>query len=234
VRRPAEPSTGAGWGIVALLVWWPFGVAAYPYTQRATAALAAGDRATAAAQGARARRIGIAALVLGITLPALLLAGFIAFAFWVEGVAQATEAATTTQYVDDDQPGSGPVNGTSVWTLDEGSCYLTDGLTEVVRTVAVVPCAEPHGGELLGRTDVPSDTFGGAEATYPGPAPLARYATDSCRRLFEEATGAVADAPGLHLWHTTPDPWDWRSGDRRITCFAESDADDVTGSLSDR
>jgi hypothetical protein len=237
-RPPAEPSTGEGWSIVALLAWWPFGIAAYPHTQRATAALAAGDRPTAAAHGARARRIGIASVVSSIALAVGSLSGFVALAFWLEDVAQATEAATSTRYVDDDQPGSGPVDGTPVWELLKGSCYLTDGLTDVVRTVAVVPWPEPHGGELYELAYVPGDAFaatdGLTEPPYPGDAPVARYAEDACRAAFETATGTPAQQSGLHFWHTAPDPWDWRLLDRQITCFAESDADDVTGPLSGR
>jgi hypothetical protein len=237
-RPPAEPSTGEGWSIVALLAWWPFGIAAYPHTQRATAALAAGDRPSAAAHGARARRIGIAGLVFSIALPVGLLSGIVALAYWLEDVAQATDAATSTRYVDDDQPGSGPVDGTPVRELQEGSCYLTDGLTDVVRTVAVVQCAEPHGGELYGFAYVPGDEFaptdGLTEPPYPGPAPVARYAADACRAAFETATGTSAQQSGLPFWHIAPDPWDWRSLDRRIACFAESDADDVTGRVGGR
>ncbi|WP_020016278.1 septum formation family protein [Promicromonospora sukumoe] len=241
-RPPAEPSTGAGWSIVALLAWWPFGVAAYPHTQRATAALGAGDRQTFAAEGAKARRIGIAGLVFYIALTCLLtvggLAGVVALGFWFEDVEIAADAATSTRYVDDDQPGSGPIDGTSVRELSEGSCYLTDGLTDVVRTVEVVRCAEPHGGELYRLTHVPSDAFGQTdgvtEPAFPGPAVMARYADETCRAAFESATGTTAEDSGLHFWHTAPDPWDWRALDRQLSCFAESDADDLTARVSER
>jgi hypothetical protein len=73
-RPPAEPSTGAGWTVVALLSWWPFGLAAYPHTQRATVALASGDREGARAEGAKARRIGIVGLVYGIVVSVVLMA----------------------------------------------------------------------------------------------------------------------------------------------------------------
>lgn len=241
-RPPAEPSTGEGWTIVALLSWWPFGIAAYPHTQRATAALAAGDRQAAAAEGAKARRIGITGLVTAIVLTCALtiglFGGVIALAFWFEDVELAADAGTSTRYVDDDEPGSGPVDGTPVWELHEGSCYLIDGLTDVVRTVTVVQCAEPHGGEVYELAYVPGDAFaetdGLTEPAFPGPAPLARYADDACQAAFWTATGTSAQESGLHLWHRAPDPWDWRSLDRRITCFAESDADDLTGRIGDQ
>ncbi|MFD7310173.1 hypothetical protein [Promicromonospora sp. NPDC059942] len=241
-RPPAEPSTGAGWTIVALLAWWPFGAAAYPHTQRATVALGAGDRRTAETEGARARRIGIAGLVTYIVLTVVLMVGGIggavALGFWFEDVEQAADAATSTRYVDDDQPGSGPVDGTPVRELNEGSCYLVDGLTDVVRTVAAVKCAEPHGGELYELTYVASDAFGATdgvpEAAYPGPAVMARYAEDVCRKAFETATGTTAQESGLHFWHMASDPWDWRTQNRRIACFAESDVDDLTARVSDR
>ncbi|MFI2362335.1 CD225/dispanin family protein [Promicromonospora sp. NPDC019610] len=241
-RPPAEPSTGAGWTIVALLAWWPFGLAAYPHTQRASAALGAGDRRTAEAEGARARRVGIAGLVCSIVLAVVLTVGWtggaVALGFWFEDVVRAADAATSTRYVDDDQPGSGPVDGTPVGELSEGSCYLVDGLTDVVRTVATVRCAEPHGGELYELAYVPSDAFGATdgvpEAGYPGPAVMARYAENVCREAFETATGSTTQESGLHFWHTASDPWDWRAQNRRIACFAESDADDLTARLGDR
>jgi hypothetical protein len=241
-RPPAEPSTGAGWTVVALLSWWPFGLAAYPHTQRATVALASGDREGARAEGAKARRIGIVGLVYGIVVSVVLmiavLVGTVGLAVSMIDAPGPARLESATSYAADDEPGSGPADGTPVWDLREGDCYLTAGLDDVVRTVAVVPCAERHGGELYDLAYVPGDAFAPTdnltEPAFPGPVPLDRYAEDACIAAFETATGTPARQSGLHFWHRAPDPWDWRSLDRRITCFAESDADDLTGRLSDR
>jgi hypothetical protein len=242
VRTPSEPSTGAGWTIVALLSWWPFAIAAYPHTQRAAAALGAGDRQRAELEGAKARRVGIAGLVYAIVLSSVLtvgmLIGMFALALWVGSAAVEAQSGSATDYAPDDEPGSGPVDGVSVWELSEGDCYLTDGLTEVVRTVAVVPCNEPHGGEMYNLTFVAGNTFGMTDAVgypvYPGDAEMGRHADGVCRTELEELTGTVVAESGLSYWYTAPDAWAWRTMDRRITCFAESDADDVTRRISDR
>lgn len=240
-RPPAPPSTGAGWTVVALLSLWPFGLLAYPHTQRATAALAAGDLEQAAAEGARARRAGIAGLVVAIVLTCVLTvaltAGTVGLAVWLERQLGPAADRPHSGYPADDVPGSGPAEGTSVWELHEGDCYLTDGLTDVVRTVAVVPCDQPHGGELFDITYVaasalePADDAGDPE--YPGDPWMARYAAQVCRDSFEEHTGSPADDAGLHLWHTAPDAWDWRAEGRRIACLAESDTA-LTGQVGDR
>ena len=228
--RPApEPSTGAGWAFVALLTWWPFGVAAYPHTQRATAALAAGDREQAATEGRKARRIGIAALVFTIVVTCAALVattvGLFALGFWAAAQDDRTESATS--YAADDEPGSGPAAGTSVWELHEGDCYLTDDLTDVVQTVAVVPCDEPHGGEVYDITYVADKALvqneDGSYPDYPGDAWMAEYADKVCLAELEERTATPVERSGLHHWYMAPDAWDWRTLDRRIACLVESD-----------
>ncbi|GGM13503.1 CD225/dispanin family protein [Promicromonospora citrea] len=234
----APPSTGEGWTIVALLFAWPFAVAAYPHAQRATAALGAGDLRTAAREAARARYHGVTGLVAGIVLMVASIVGVVAFAVWSSDVAQRTEDATSTGWVADDEPGSGPADGTSVWDLTAGDCFLVDGLEEVVRTVAVVPCTHPHGGELYAIeyvTSAQADEWATSTGPrYPGPEPMYRYAEDLCVQAFERAGGTPEEASELIFWHTAPDPWDWRRFDRRINCFAESVDDDRTAPVGGR
>lgn len=236
-RPPAAPSTGAGWTMVAMLSWWPFGLAAYSHSQVATAALAAGDEQRAGAEGAKARRIGIAGLVYAIVVSSVLmlaiLVGTFALFFQLIDAEASARQESATSYADDDEPGSGPADGTSVWELREGDCYLTGGLTDVVRTVTVVPCAEPHGGELYDITYVADHALeqndGGTYPEYPGDAWMARYTDDVCRANLEEQTGTSVAKSGLHYWYMAPDAWDWRLLDRRIACLVESDTDDLTG-----
>lgn len=243
-RPPAEPSTGAGWTIVAILSWWPFGIAAYLHSQRAIAALGAGDRRQAEREGARARRIGIGGLVSVIVLATVVavgtmfgMFGMYALALWAGSTLDAAQTESATSHTPEDEPGSGPADGTSVWELSEGDCYLTDGLTEVVRTVAVVPCDEPHGGELYDLYYVPGYAFDERDELdrplYPGDAEMGRYADDVCRTALEELTGTSAAESGLSYWYTAPDAWDWRTMDRRIRCLAES-ATPLSGTVGDR
>lgn len=238
-RPPAAPSTGAGWTIVGLLSWWPFGLWAYPHTQRATLALAAGDHEQASAEGRKARRAGVTGLVYGIAVTVVLtvamVAGSVALLLWTGSQLDRTESATS--YAADDEPGSGPADGTSVWDLREGDCYLTDGLTDVVRTVAVVPCDEPHGGELYGITyvahgELPASLDHGYPE-YPGDRWMAEHADEACRAELAEQTGAPANGSGPRLWHMAPDAWDWRAQDRRIACLAESGAE-LVGRVGDQ
>ncbi len=63
-------------------------------------------------------------------------AGLLALGFWTASQEDRTESATS--YAADDEPGSGPEAGTDVWELREGDCYLTEGLTEVVRTASSI------------------------------------------------------------------------------------------------
>lgn len=241
-RPPAEPSTGTGWTVVALLSWWPLGIAAYSHSQRAAVALASGDRPRAEAEAAKARRAGIAGLVVSVALSVLLavalVAGTLTLLVRVIDAQAAARAESSTSYVADDAPGSGPADGTLVRDLRPGTCYLVDGLTEVVRTVSVVPCDEPHGGEMYHRGAVPSDAFGvqGADALpeYPGDAETERYVDEACRAAFENETGTSVEASGLHYWYVAPDAWDWRAQDRTTACLVESGADDLTGRVGDR
>jgi hypothetical protein len=232
--RPAgAPSTGLDWAVVALVFCWPFALAAMPHTLRASRALGAGDRIAAAAEGARARRLGIWGLVVGLVLSVLTVAGVVVGAVVVVPRAIAGEDPAAWEVVVDPDPGSGPADGVPVRDLLEGACYDTRGLTEVVARVEVVDCVEPHGGEMYlevgGSNAFRAFDDKDAKEPYPGDIALAEKVEARCA----ERLAALTDDPdAFDVWHVAPASWEWRSGITDAQCFAEPRDGITSGSIA--
>ncbi|MCF4122644.1 septum formation family protein [Antribacter sp. KLBMP9083] len=127
-------------------------------------------------------------------------------------------------------PGGPEADGTEIRDLAVGDCFDTTGLLgqTVLYTVPVVPCAEPHGGEVFAETEL-GDEAGEGGALADGGA-LLDAANAFCLEQFKTFVGVPYGDSELLYWPIGPSEQSWAEGDRRIACVVESPVD-VTGTL---
>lgn len=93
-----------------------------------------------------------------------------------------------------------------------------------VETVPVVPCAEPHTGEVYSETTLKGDK-------YPGKKSVDKTFDDWCYDEFEKFVGLSYDESeyGYTGFYPTQDTWE-QLDDRTIQCIVSSD-EPVEGTL---
>ncbi|MDG4827292.1 septum formation family protein [Asanoa sp. WMMD1127] len=104
--------------------------------------------------------------------------------------------------------------------------HCVDGLKETddLAGLPVLPCEQPHEGEVFAIFALPA-------GPYPGDAALGRQAQQECLKRFETyAPSSVADDK-VELFYLHPSQLSWTSGDRGVTCVATDPTAKRTGSL---
>lgn len=112
----------------------------------------------------------------------------------------------------------------SVDRVQTGDCIKTLSESDVVYRMPVVPCTQPHQGEVYGEFEL-------TRGDYPGDAAIENEASSQCGTLLERYAPQAVDFAG-DMFYLYPRSTDWRRGDRTVTCIAYSDPA-VTGSLKD-
>ncbi|MFE5485866.1 DUF4190 domain-containing protein [Streptomyces sp. NPDC056527] len=116
----------------------------------------------------------------------------------------------------------------SAFSLRKGECFEVDGKLESYTTdVAIVDCAKPHDGEVVGGYKVTGFD------KWPG--------EDRLDKLAEERCAEISSAYAMDNWAIPEHVWDyyyipsrqsWRTGDRSVTCtLAVEDGEPLKGSL---
>jgi Septum formation len=106
--------------------------------------------------------------------------------------------------------------------LAAGDCF-DEGPEE--DEVAVVPCGQPHDGEMVGSVTL------GAGA-YPGDRGLQEQAERACDQTFATYVGTTVQKTSLRPDFWAPDRELWESGDRVAVCATWGpDGDRLTGSV---
>lgn len=102
----------------------------------------------------------------------------------------------------------------SVYSLDVGDCYNPNGKAEgTAITVEVVPCDEPHEGQVVGEFTLDK---GGK---YPGEDGVSAVADERCPVEAQKyAPDTWALPKGVSLFHYTPTAESWATGDRAVSC----------------
>jgi hypothetical protein len=100
-----------------------------------------------------------------------------------------------------------------------GDCVV-DAPEGSVTSVEVVPCTEPHKGEVVGEFTV-------SGSDYPGEDEVANQAEARCPTYVPDE---VDDA--LSLSYLMPTAGSWEKGDRIVSCLMVSDGDDLTAPIS--
>lgn len=139
----------------------------------------------------------------------------------------ATTPATTTAETSATEPG--PQDET-VFNLAEGDCVADieavfggSEETEIVESVGVIDCVEPHTGEVYYIEDLP-------DGEVPPAEELMATAEQTCIDQFEPFVGASYLQSSLDVAWLHPTPESWRYGDRSILCLIVS-AEPATGSV---
>lgn len=111
--------------------------------------------------------------------------------------------------------------------LASGDCIQTGANTD---QVILVSCTNPHSAEVTERLATPDE-----EATFPGQATLAGWATARCREPNENYVGTPILATTLDEGHLLPDFDDWTRGDTMVTCIVvDHSGAPLIGSVQDR
>lgn len=120
----------------------------------------------------------------------------------------------------------------NVFSLQVGDCVYqdeSDAAAEEHASLPVVPCAEPHNGEIYAEVELD-------EGEFPGDTKVQELAVDYCYEQFADFVGLSYDESTLFLWPMFPSKDSWEvQGDRVVQCFIghESSTETVTGSLKD-
>ncbi len=113
----------------------------------------------------------------------------------------------------DDDPAAREAGGTGEVTFEDvglGDCTaeIPEGVTLTVR---VLPCSQPHEGEVYA-------TFELSGGDYPGRSEVERFALGGCQR---EAVAALPpdDKTLYDLVYLAPSEQTWERGDRTVSCI---------------
>jgi hypothetical protein len=147
----------------------------------------------------------------GLAITGLVLAGLWAIA----GAAAA--AVLITQH----QPAR-PVALPRIFQLHTGQCL--NSTSNGISGVHVLPCSQPHNGEVFG-------TFQVAGHRYPGSAALQRQASDGCVSRLSGYLNPQLSASSLSESYIYPDSGAWAAGVRTVVCTVHSMAGPLTGSV---
>jgi DNA-binding SARP family transcriptional activator len=198
-------TTALALGVVALALFW-FGVAS---ALIALVAVTCGAIAASRTTGAnrRARRVALAAIITGLV-------GFSASSALVvyQHLTGDVEAADRTEVREEatTAPTPSPTGGRLV-PLD--ALHIADcfNLISSSASVSVVPCEQPHYGEVY-------HLFMLVPGPYPGDADVEALAVDQCSTAFEQYVGVPLDQSELTFRHVRPGRSQWDSGDRGGGC----------------
>jgi hypothetical protein len=124
-----------------------------------------------------------------------------------------------------DTASNSPDEGDDVFSIVVGDCLNDADVAEVVSTVPIVDCAEPHDSEAYYAEDLPDGDF-------PGDDAISSSAEGICAGPFESFVG-LADADSIYTYYYySPTEQSWENGDREILCVAATDdLSQVTGTL---
>jgi hypothetical protein len=114
-----------------------------------------------------------------------------------------------------------------VFSVQVGDCINASAMEDdtEMESLPVVPCADPHDGEIIAQTELP-------EGDFPGDDALVAQGEEFCAAEFETFVGIPYDDSALYVWPLTPSQGGWETvDDRVIQCVLDTDGELVTGTL---
>ncbi len=142
----------------------------------------------------------------GLAIAAIVISGL-----WLVAIAIGAIIVLTAES-NRDADGTVTTAGTERATeIRTGDCVNGIRAATQVTDVAVVPCGQPHEGEVVGEKELTGSAF-------PGDAAVEKAANDACPGLLKSYAGERADTVELMFLHPTADSW--RLADRTISCVA--------------
>ncbi|WP_144125217.1 DUF4190 domain-containing protein [Catellatospora sichuanensis] len=148
--------------------------------------------------------MAVAGLVLS-TIWSLVICGVIGLAI-VAANDDSTTGTTSTTGGDD----------TSVYSLRIGDCLNDLNTEDEIEELPVVPCSEPHDGEVYAE-------FKLTETAYPGVDAIEKKADPRCADLLKSYAPKAVDDPAVDTYYLYPTAESWARGDRAVTCIATFD-----------
>ncbi|MDS1271572.1 septum formation family protein [Lipingzhangella sp. LS1_29] len=128
---------------------------------------------------------------------------------------------------DEPEPDGTDEEFVDVMDIEEGQCINHESMAEgEVSVMPVVPCSEPHDGEVFAIEELESDR------DYPGEADIQQEASDLCTGdAFEDFVGVPwgASIYWTTEWWPTAEGWDM--GDHEVICVIYDDDGQTVGSL---
>ncbi|WP_191840677.1 DUF4190 domain-containing protein [Catellatospora chokoriensis] len=149
--------------------------------------------------------MAVAGLVLS-TIWSLVICGVIGVAIVAANNDTGTTGTTGTTSGDD----------TSVHSLRIGDCLNDLSTEDEIEELPVVPCTEPHDGEVYAE-------FKLTETSFPGIEAIEKKADPRCADLLKSYAPAAVDDPAVDTYYLYPTVESWAGGDRAVTCIASFD-----------
>ncbi|MFE4331170.1 septum formation family protein [Streptomyces sp. NPDC056831] len=116
----------------------------------------------------------------------------------------------------------------SVFSLATGDCYNPNNGTAKSEefSVEVVPCKEPHKGQVVGDFKIDG------QSAYPGEDKTAQIADERCPAEAQKFTPDDWALPkGVDVYYYSPTKESWATGDRAVTCTYTKESGTFSGSL---
>src|SRR4051812_4475169 len=164
----------------------------------------------------RGRGMAIAGLVLGIVWLVLAALLFLWIPiFWTVGASESHAFVSAL-----------PSNNVAIDDLQVGNCVIDPSDDFDEDTLPVVPCEQPHEGEVYA-------VFSLTGTRYPGDAAVDRRANGVCDGRLDDYVGrSAATSVQWDYDDYTPSADTWRDGDRVVVCvLSRADADPLIGSV---
>ncbi len=116
---------------------------------------------------------------------------------------------------DGDGDGDGP-DRLAARNLTVGVCFDEPIVAAEIDAVDIVACAAAHVYEVYAIFDLPL----GADAPFPGDAPVGAAAFQGCVNEYEAFVGAAYDGrtSTVGIFPLAPSERSWGEGDRSVTC----------------
>ena len=147
--------------------------------------------------------------------------GIVLGSLWLVGI---IVAVVVSEAAGPDRDAAGAVvsdGDVSAFDLRLGDCAAELSVGDA-RTLRLVPCTQPHEGEVYAVFSLPGDD-------YPGETDTDRLAKGGCDRRLTDQFGASASYDYHYLLPTAES---WATGDREVTCVARNpDGRQLTGPL---
>lgn len=152
----------------------------------------------------------------------LAIAGLVLSLVWVLAIGAVVVVALVTQ-PQRDAGGEVTTGGNETFAgVQVGDC--ANNLTEGVDTgVDLVPCSQPHQGQVFAIYDLPDGPYPGEDAAFSA-------AQSGCLVRVPAALGDAPEAQDLRTFVYFPQAANWSAGDRQVICAALSPTP-MTGSL---
>ncbi|MFV5993587.1 septum formation family protein [Streptomyces sp. NPDC056231] len=122
-------------------------------------------------------------------------------------------------------------NQRSVFSLAAGDCYNpNNGAPKSEEfSVEVVPCQEPHQGQVVGDFKIDG------QSAYPGEDKTAQIADGRCPAKAQKFTpDAWALPKGVDVYYYSPTKESWAAGDRAVSCTYTKESGTFSGSLKSK